>query len=229
VPGQKTIIVSDYSSVIQRVDELLRLLDSEAAVQIEFVRLKEADARDVATTVTQLLATRQANQSAATSNALITADDRLNQVIVAAPADQMKEILQLVSGLDKGVDLQTKVYPLKAIGPTASIVLSRIFSAARPSAAIRPPPTAKPDHWSSPPHRKSTNASHSFSASWMCPHRRSRARFVSIASRTPRRSMSWRRLPVCKPKQALKAFAPTNRVMKFQQVRPARALLERIA
>ncbi|HEV8293667.1 MAG TPA: secretin N-terminal domain-containing protein, partial [Tepidisphaeraceae bacterium] len=117
VPGQKTLIVSDYSSVIKRVDELLRLLDSEAALQIEFVRLKEADAREVATTVTQLLATRQQNQPAATSSALITADDRLNQVIVAAPADQMKEILQLVSGLDKGVELQTKVYPLKTIGP----------------------------------------------------------------------------------------------------------------
>jgi len=117
VPGQKTLIVSDYASVIQRVDELLKLLDSEAAVQIEFVRLKEADAKDVATTVTQLLATRQAAQPAATSNALITADDRLNQIIVAAPADQMKEILQLISGLDKGVDLQTKVYSLKSIGP----------------------------------------------------------------------------------------------------------------
>jgi general secretion pathway protein D len=117
VPGQKTLIVSDYASVIQRVDELLKLLDSEAAAQIEFVRLKEADAKDVATTVTQLLATRQAAQPAATSNALISADDRLNQIIVAAPADQMKEILQLISGLDKGVDLQTKVYSLKSIGP----------------------------------------------------------------------------------------------------------------
>jgi general secretion pathway protein D len=117
VPGQKSLIVSDYSSVIGRIDELLKLLDSEAAVQIEFVRLKEADARDVAATVTQLLATRQAAQPAATSSALVTPDERLNQLIVAAPADQMKEILQLISGLDKSVDLQTKVYPLKTIGP----------------------------------------------------------------------------------------------------------------
>src|SRR4051812_12580395 len=68
VAGQKSLIVSDYSSVIGRVDELLKLLDSEAAVEIEFVRLKEADAREVATTVTQLLATRQAAQPAAGAN-----------------------------------------------------------------------------------------------------------------------------------------------------------------
>ncbi len=117
VAGQKSLIVSDYASVIQRVDELLRLLDSEAAMQIEFVRLKEADARDVATTVTQLLATRQGAQPATSSNAMITADERLNQIIVAAPADQMKEIQQLITGLDKSVELQTKVYPLKTIGP----------------------------------------------------------------------------------------------------------------
>jgi general secretion pathway protein D len=117
VPGQKTLIVSDYSSVIQRVDELLRLLDSEAAVEIQFVRLKEADARDVATMVTQLLASRQTAQPGGASAALITPDERLNQVVVAAPADQMKEILQFISGLDKTVELQTKVYPLKAIGP----------------------------------------------------------------------------------------------------------------
>lgn len=118
VPGQKSLIVSDYSSVIERIDELLKLLDSEAAVQIEFVRLKEADAREVATTVSGILATRQAAQPAAGAIApLVTADERLNQIVVAAPADQMKEILQLISGLDKGIELQTKVYPLKSIGP----------------------------------------------------------------------------------------------------------------
>src|SRR5947207_4756139 len=66
VAGQKSIIVSDYSSVIARVDELLKLLDSEAAVEIEFVRLKEADARDVAQMVSQLLASRASAGGAAT-------------------------------------------------------------------------------------------------------------------------------------------------------------------
>ena len=118
VPGQKSLIVSDYSSVIERIDELLKLLDSEAAVQIEFVRLKEADAREVATTVSGVLATRQAAQPAAGATApMITPDERLNQIIVAAPAEAMKEILALIAGLDKGVELQTKLYPLKTIGP----------------------------------------------------------------------------------------------------------------
>ena len=77
VPGTRSLIVSDYSSVIQRVEDLLKLLDSDAAVAIEFVRLKEADAREVVTMLTQLLAARQAAAAGTGTQPMLSADGML--------------------------------------------------------------------------------------------------------------------------------------------------------
>src|SRR5262249_16727110 len=44
-------------------------------------------------------------------------DERSNQIVVIAPADQMKQITELISGMDKSADLQTHVYHLTSISP----------------------------------------------------------------------------------------------------------------
>src|SRR5262245_4354601 len=60
VPGQKLLIVSDYPTVISKIDQVARMLDSAGPpVEIRFVPLKEADAAGVVTAITQLWSSRE--------------------------------------------------------------------------------------------------------------------------------------------------------------------------
>jgi general secretion pathway protein D len=83
------------------------------------VPLKEADAAAVATTVSQILTAREtALRGAATaSDVLVTPDERVNQIVVLAPADRVKEVVDLITGMDRAADLVTKVYRLRAASP----------------------------------------------------------------------------------------------------------------
>jgi general secretion pathway protein D len=117
VQGQKMLVVSDYPTVIARVQEIARLLDSETPMESRFVRLTEADATTVVSTVSQMLAAREAAVWGNTGGpgVFLTADERLNQVVVLAPPQRMREVVDLVAGLDRAQELVTKVYRLKSI------------------------------------------------------------------------------------------------------------------
>lgn len=120
VQGQRMIIISDYPSVIARAEQLARLLDSDGPpVETRFVPLKEAEASSVASTVAQLLSTRDKALwgEAVGLGVFVTPDDRLNQVVVVAPADRMKEVVDLITGMDRPQELVTKVYRMKSISP----------------------------------------------------------------------------------------------------------------
>src|SRR5687768_7076075 len=120
VPGQRLLVVSDYPSVAARVEQVARMLDSSGpALETRFVPLKEADASAVATTVNQILTSRETylRGAAGGSDVLVTPDERVNQIVVLAPADRMNEVVGLITGMDRAADLVTKVYRLKAVGP----------------------------------------------------------------------------------------------------------------
>jgi len=121
VPGQRALVVSDYPSVVSRVEQVARMLDTSGpVVETRFVPLKEADAGAVATTVSQILTARETalrGAAGATGDVLVTPDERVNQVVVLAPSDRMKEVVDLVTGLDRAADLLTKVYRLRSASP----------------------------------------------------------------------------------------------------------------
>jgi general secretion pathway protein D len=120
VPGQRLLVVSDYPSVVARVEQVARMLDSSGpALETRFVPLKEADAGAVANTVNQILTSRETylRGAAGGSDVLVTPDERVNQIVVLAPPDRMKEVVDLITGMDRAADLVTKVYRLKAVGP----------------------------------------------------------------------------------------------------------------
>ncbi len=120
VPGQKLLIVSDYPTVISKIEQVARMLDSAGpAVEIRFVPLREADAAGVVTAITQLWSSRETFLwgNAGASGVFLLPDERLNQVVVLAPADRMKEVVDLISGMDRATELVTRVYRLKTINP----------------------------------------------------------------------------------------------------------------
>jgi len=119
VPGQKMLIVSDYPNVVRRIDEVAKLLDSDLPnVQTKFVPLKEAEAAAIASAVSQLLSSKDNFLfGGATSGIFITPDERTNQIVIVAPADQMQQVSELIAGMDKVPDLQTHVFHLTSISP----------------------------------------------------------------------------------------------------------------
>lgn len=119
-PGQRVLIVSDYVSVVKRVEQLIRKLDAEAPpVDVRFVPLKQAEASQLASALTQLISNRQTYQwgSASGSGISITADERTNQLVLVAPPARVAEVLELINGMDTAPQLQTRVYRLKAVSP----------------------------------------------------------------------------------------------------------------
>ena len=120
VQGQRALIVSDYASVVRRAEILAKTLDTAGkAFDVQFVPLKHADATQVVGVVTQILTTREVAQFGA-AQALpvqLSADERINQIIVLSPPDRTKEVVDLIKGLDKPLDLSTKVYRLKSVSP----------------------------------------------------------------------------------------------------------------
>lgn len=118
VGGQRELIVSDYPSVIRRIEQIAKTLDTEAAaVSVQFVSIKQADATAVASTVMQLLTSKETFQGGTTPGVFLAPDDRTNQIAVISPAARLHEVMDLIAGLDKPVDVQTKVYRLKTLEP----------------------------------------------------------------------------------------------------------------
>jgi general secretion pathway protein D len=119
-PARRILIVGDYASVVSRIAGLIQVMDSEGPkVETRFVPLRDAEATWLAPAITQLLASRQASQTAGAggSGVFITADDRVNQVVVIAPPDRIQEVLELIAGMDKSPDLRMRVYRLKSVTP----------------------------------------------------------------------------------------------------------------
>jgi len=115
---RKVLIISDYANVLHRVAELIRRLDVDSPpAEIRFVPLKQAEASILAPAVTQILTSRETSHASggAPSGIVVTADDRSNQLVVAAPAERLKEVLDLIEGLDKAPSLTTKVYRFKSV------------------------------------------------------------------------------------------------------------------
>jgi general secretion pathway protein D len=118
--GQKVLIVSDYASVVHRVESLIQQLDEQAPpVDVRFVPVKEAEATQLVTAVSQLINNRESYQwgNGAGSGISLTADERTNQIIVIAPPPRMPEVLDLIAGMDSSTQLQTRVYHLKTVTP----------------------------------------------------------------------------------------------------------------
>ena len=63
-PARKLIIVCDYASVVRRVQELIQTLDSDGPQPtIRFVPLKQAEATQIVTALTQLVSNRETAQA----------------------------------------------------------------------------------------------------------------------------------------------------------------------
>lgn len=119
-PAKRVLIVSDYPATVARVADLIKLLDADAPpVVVQFVPLHQAEATLLVPALSQLISSRESAQwgSGAASGIFLSADERSNQIVVVAPPARLKEVTDLIAGMDHVADLKTKVYRFKAVTP----------------------------------------------------------------------------------------------------------------
>jgi type II secretory pathway component GspD/PulD (secretin) len=120
VSGQRAVIISDYPSAVTRVEQVIKTLDEGMPVEVKFVAIRNAEPAAVAQTVQQILASKEGGGAAAGASApgiVITPDERTGQVVVIAPKARIDEVMELIAGIDKPLELATRVYRLKVLAP----------------------------------------------------------------------------------------------------------------
>jgi general secretion pathway protein D len=116
--GQKAVIITDYPSVVTKIEQIIKTLDESTATDVKFIPIKNAEPTTVATTIQQILASKEGGApGSSAAGIVITPDERTGQVVVIAPKTRMAEVEELIAGVDKALDLTTKVYRLKVLPP----------------------------------------------------------------------------------------------------------------
>jgi len=94
------IIISDLSSNIDRIRDIIKRMDQSAVQQTDIVKLRFAVAENVVSMLDQL-AKSEAKQSGGESEVLLVADARTNSVLVTEIADVLTRVMQNINRLDE--------------------------------------------------------------------------------------------------------------------------------
>lgn len=121
-PGDKTLIVEAPQVKMEQIAQLVRTMDADnasATMQIRTYQLDNSDAAEVARALARLFAEQQrggrGQQTAGQQQPKFESDRATNQLMIAATAEQMVEIEQLIAKLQEAPVLasQTRTFDLK--------------------------------------------------------------------------------------------------------------------
>jgi len=107
-----TLLISDRSSNIERVIEVIRRMDREDDEQIEVVKLAHATATKLVETMRSL---DKKGEKAAPSATRVSADERTNSVLIAGEKSARKRVRDIIEKLDTPASREggTRVIPLR--------------------------------------------------------------------------------------------------------------------
>ncbi|WP_432799185.1 secretin N-terminal domain-containing protein [Poriferisphaera sp. WC338] len=119
---QNAIIVTDFSSRIEKVQQILGLFDRPGReTVVEFLNVEHADAAQLAQQVTKLLAQKKQISGGAgvpqQETVAVLHEDRMNQLIVLGVPDAVAEVTRFATSLDRVIPRSVKVYRLKFTQP----------------------------------------------------------------------------------------------------------------
>ncbi|GGC75710.1 type II secretion system secretin GspD [Marinobacter halophilus] len=117
VAAANALIVSDHSSNIQRIEQIVRELDSPSKYEVEVIQLKEAWVGDMVTLLQELAPDelRRAGGDTSTRKYSLTADERSNRLILRGDETFRDKMRGLIRQLDQpsATGGTTKVLRLK--------------------------------------------------------------------------------------------------------------------
>ena len=116
LPGNNSILVTDYASNIGRIEKIIQSVDNPTATKVETIALRNAQAVKIAALVNRALETSGAPQgSDPLSKPTVLADPRTNSLIIrGGNAERLGQIRRLVATLDTSKNVGSiYVVPLK--------------------------------------------------------------------------------------------------------------------
>lgn len=115
LPGNNSILVTDYASNIGRIEKIIQSIDNPTATKVETIALKNAQAVKIAALVNRALETSVPQGGDPTSRPTVLADPRTNSLIVrGGNAERLGQIRRLVATLDTSRNVGSiYVVPLK--------------------------------------------------------------------------------------------------------------------
>jgi general secretion pathway protein D len=101
-PANNTLVVTDYADNVRRIASIIAGIDTAAGRQVEVVKLKNANALDVAEQLGKLLDPGAIGSTDATLKVSVTADPRTNSLLLrASSASRLAAAKQLARALDE--------------------------------------------------------------------------------------------------------------------------------
>lgn len=115
LPGNNSIVVTDYASNLGRIEKIIQSVDNPAATTVETIALKNAQAAKVAALVNRALETSVPQGGDPLSKPTVLADPRTNSLIIrSGNAERLAQIRRLVATLDTSKNVGSiYVVPLK--------------------------------------------------------------------------------------------------------------------
>ena len=108
IEGSNTILITDFAPNVKRIYDVIKLMDQQGPDrQFQIIRLKNAIAEEVVDKLTELVTKEKSAPTANTTDLdkiKITADRRLNAVILQAYQDKMKMMVDLINELDQSLE-----------------------------------------------------------------------------------------------------------------------------
>jgi general secretion pathway protein D len=141
------VLITDSISTLQRIEQLIRLLDkpATAGLQAKFYSLQFAKASDLVNKISAVLKPPLSNQvSSATS---INADDRTNQIILISDPRQYAFFDELIAKLDVKSDPNTRnevIYLKHATAKDIATLLTNLVSGQSQAASRADQQAARP-------------------------------------------------------------------------------------
>ncbi len=97
VAETNTLVITDTAENVRRIESIARALDTDSGQEVYSIRIRNADATEVAAAVSAILAGNPAMGSAAPK---VTVDARSNMLLLSGDADAFALVKRLVADLD---------------------------------------------------------------------------------------------------------------------------------
>ena len=137
LPGNNSILVTDYASNIARIEKIIQSIDSPSSSKVETITLKNAQAIKVAALVNRALETSVPQGGDPLTKPTILADPRTNSLIIrGGNAERLAQIRGLVAKLDASNNVgNIYVVALKNAEASKLAITLRALMAAESSSA----------------------------------------------------------------------------------------------
>lgn len=120
LPDLSLLIVTDYASNMQRLEQLIAIVDQPGReVQIRFVEVENVKAPGIVQQVQRLVQSEAQARGGATGGAgpALVADERTNKIAIVGTRADVDKIVALIREFDAPLGLTTEVYRVRFVQP----------------------------------------------------------------------------------------------------------------